>query len=85
MSNYTKNIPNKLKLIGFNFKYDQSIDPDSDPDLKYEVWTKGEIEVTIDHTERIWFINLYESEELKCTLYELKILDRVINKQHLYL
>ena len=77
---YTRNIVNKLKLLGFEFCYEQ--DPSDDPDIKYEVWSKGEIEVTIDHAEKYISVALVDWEDIAVnTLYELRDLDRMINKK----
>lgn len=74
---YTKNIGIKLKLLGFDFSYEHE-----DEEIKYEVWGKGSIEVTVDHTNReiSTIINeMHEELNIK-SLDQLEQLSKLINQ-----
>lgn len=74
---YTRNITNKLKLLGFEYNYESD-----DENLLFEVWSKGALEVSINHTIKIINISVPEPVDMvKCTsLDHLKILDKMLNK-----
>lgn len=77
---YTKNIGLKLRALGFEFLYDNSNHGD-DPDLQYEVYFKGKIEVTVEHSPgKVVIIDIESKDNVNCaTLARLKTLDTIIN------
>lgn len=63
--------------MDFDFSYEHE-----DEEIKYEVWGKGSIEVTVDHTNReiSTIINeMHEDLNIK-SLAQLAQLDNLINK-----
>lgn len=81
---YTKNIGNKLQLLGFTLTLDSKEIPegDIDSDLHYEVWTKGAIEVTVEHSPgefvQVDIVDFVENVRLS-SLEKLASLDQVVN------
>lgn len=49
---YTKNITNKLKQLDFVLELDSNhLPPEAcDDNLHYEIWRKGVVEVTVEHS-----------------------------------
>lgn len=81
---YTKNIGNKLKLIGFKLILDSNnLPPESDDDnFHYEIWGKGHIEVTVEHSPgRVVMVDLigYKDNLNIKSLDNLQVLDRFLN------
>jgi len=79
---YTKNITNKLKLLGFNFDYNNDGNGD-DTNLRYEVWRKGIIDVTIEHSPdpRVIFMLSECDRDLKIrNINELSLIDKILNR-----
>lgn len=81
---YTKNIGNKLQLLGFTLTFDSKDIPegDIDSDLHYEVWTKGAIQVTVEHAPgKLVLVDIVDFVE-KVRINSLAILvslDQVVN------
>jgi len=78
MIKYTKNITNKLKSMEFKFDYEL----DSKGKVFSEVWSKGIIEVSIDHDIKEVMVSIINDDAIQLnTLYELQTLDKLINKK----
>jgi hypothetical protein len=60
---YTKNFPLKLAALGFAFAYD-NIGGEDDPELFYQVYRKGIVEVTVAHNEQKIIVGLNTDEDL---------------------
>lgn len=78
---YTKNIGNKLKLMGFSYVGNND-DCKDDETLSYEVWRKGEIDVTVEHSpKKKVYVEIPELEinPFCHSLEDLRLLDRMIN------
>lgn len=77
---YTRNFPLKLKNLGFEF-HGNNRDLGDDPELNYEVWRKGVIEVTVEHNPgKVVIVDILSADSVKCnTLTQLKTLDKIIN------
>lgn len=80
---YTKNIGNKLKLIGFEMVLDSNDIPFGvDDGGHYEIWASGPIEVTVEHSPgKVVQVEITEGrDQLNCkSLEDLKALDRIVN------
>lgn len=78
---YTKNFHLKLAGLGFEFSYDNK-DNNDEPELSYEVWKKGNLEVTIEHSPgRTIQTNILDHEDINvANLEELKLIDKILNK-----
>lgn len=78
MIKYTKNITNKLKSMEFKFDYEL----DCKGKVFNEVWSKGIIEVSIDHDIKEVMVSIINNDAIQLnTLYELQTLDKLINKK----
>lgn len=81
---YTKNIGNELQLLGFTLTLDSKEIPegDIDSDLHYEVWTKGAIEVTVEHSPgklvQVDIVDFVEKVRIN-SLARLVSLDQAVN------
>lgn len=78
---YTQNFHLKLAALGFEFSYDHKNDEET-PVLYYEVWKKGIIEVTIEHSPgRTIQANIIDHEDIDvANMKELTLIDKILNK-----
>ncbi len=78
MIKYTKNITNKLKSMEFKFDYELGCKGK----VYNEVWSKGIIEVSIDHDIKEVMVSIINNDAIQLnTLYELQTLDKLINQK----
>lgn len=77
---YTKNIGLKLRAMGFEFY--SSNGPEDDANLIYEVYRKGVLEVTVEHSPgKIVIVDISSTDNIKpATLNQLAMLDRIVNQ-----
>ncbi len=78
---YTKNLPLKLKNMGFKLDFHSDWLPDDDSDLNYECWKKGVLDVTVDHQIMKVTVDILEgTDNTKCkTIKQLNMLDEILN------
>lgn len=76
---YTKNIGLKLRNMGFEFH--SSNGPEDDANLNYEVYRKGGLEVTVEHSPgKIVFVDIEATENINVASFaQLALLDRIVN------
>ncbi len=77
---YTKNIGLKLRAMGF--KLHSSNGPEDDANLIYEVYRKGVLEVTVEHSPgKIVIVDISSTDNIKpATLNQLAMLDKIVNQ-----
>lgn len=77
---YTKNIGLKLRAMGFELH--SSNGPEDDAELIYEVYRKGVLEVTVEHSPgKVVIVDITSTDNVKpATLNQLALLDRIINQ-----
>ncbi|MCO5258880.1 MAG: hypothetical protein M9916_01935 [Crocinitomicaceae bacterium] len=70
----------KLRAMGFEFYSSNS--PEDDADLIYEVYRKGVLEVTVEHSPgKIVIVDISSTDNIKpATLNQLAMLDRIVNQ-----
>lgn len=79
---YTKNIGNKLKILGFDFVGNNDAFKNDAENLSYEVWRKGNIDVTIEHSPgKVVYVEVPELGVYPVcqSLKDLRLLDKMIN------
>lgn len=74
---FTRNIGLKLQNLGFEFFY-----ANNEENCDYIVYSKGNIEVTVDYITEQATVSISEPlEDTDLTWNELRILDKIYNKK----
>lgn len=77
---YARNIGLKLSAMGFEFH--SSNGPEDEANLIYEVYRKGVLEVTVEHSHgKIVIVDISSTDNIKpATLNQLAMLDKIVNQ-----